>query len=170
MSSNRADTHNLKTLNPWFSDVWALNKTFEIRQFDRDFKVGDRLCLHEYGARLINVSPCRSILALVTYLLTWKDFPGLAEGYVAIGIRVLSHYDRYSEGQLDSARAVASAFDAKYIPTALECVDYLDWWYGGYPPHPGMSSDERAALLTTCYQLKGEKQQREYWSNLLRSR
>ena len=32
--------HLLKTINPYFQDVWDNKKTFEIRLNDRDFKVG----------------------------------------------------------------------------------------------------------------------------------
>ena len=32
--------HILKTINPYFQDVWDNKKTFEIRLNDRDFKVG----------------------------------------------------------------------------------------------------------------------------------
>lgn len=40
--------HSLKILPEYFEAVVQGYKTFEIRENDRDFKVGDRLSLHEY--------------------------------------------------------------------------------------------------------------------------
>ena len=40
--------HHLKTVQPYFGDVKAGNKTFELRKNDRDFKVGDIVTLREY--------------------------------------------------------------------------------------------------------------------------
>lgn len=43
-------THELKTIEPWFTQVWVRNKQFEIRENDRDFTTGDRVVLREYDA------------------------------------------------------------------------------------------------------------------------
>lgn len=42
------DEHNLKTWPAPFVDTWKGEKTFEIRKFDRDYKVGDVVRLFEY--------------------------------------------------------------------------------------------------------------------------
>lgn len=40
--------HYLKTVNPFFSEVWLKRKTFEVRKNDINFKVGDTVVLQEY--------------------------------------------------------------------------------------------------------------------------
>ena len=40
--------HELKTIEPFFSDLRAGRKPFEIRRDDRDFKVYDFLCLQKF--------------------------------------------------------------------------------------------------------------------------
>lgn len=44
--------HELKTIEPYFSQVYLGLKTFELRLNDRDFKVGDILILREYDVEL----------------------------------------------------------------------------------------------------------------------
>ena len=41
-------THDLKTWPKYFEAVRSQNKTFEFRYNDRDFEVGDTLCLLEW--------------------------------------------------------------------------------------------------------------------------
>lgn len=60
------------------------NKPFEIRKNDRDFQVGDVLILKEWDN--IKYSG-REIGAVVRYVL--RDFIGLQEGYVALGLQIL---------------------------------------------------------------------------------
>jgi hypothetical protein len=43
-------THALKTEEVFFKDIISGAKTFEVRKFDRPFKVGDTLLLQEYNA------------------------------------------------------------------------------------------------------------------------
>lgn len=43
-------THNLKTVNPYFEEVFSGRKTFEMRKNDRDFQPGDLVILMEYDA------------------------------------------------------------------------------------------------------------------------
>lgn len=42
------DSHELKTVNPYFSLMWNGRKLFEWRKFDRDYKPRDSLILKEY--------------------------------------------------------------------------------------------------------------------------
>lgn len=42
-------THELKCIEPYFGDVWDKLKTFEIRNNDRLFKVGDLVILKKYS-------------------------------------------------------------------------------------------------------------------------
>ena len=60
-------------------------RDFCIRKNDRDFQVGDVLILKEWD----NIKYTgREIGAVVRYVL--RDFIGLQEGYVALGLQILS--------------------------------------------------------------------------------
>lgn len=81
-------THYLKTVNPYFQDLWDGVKTFEIsiNDRDRDYKVGDELCLQEYDPETQTKSG-RLILASVPYILQGE--PYLPPKYVCMSIRIL---------------------------------------------------------------------------------
>ena len=76
--------HILKTINPYFQDVWDNKKTFEIRLNDRDFKVGDELVLIEYDP-ITDSQSGREIYTKVPYIL--KDKPFVPDGYVCMSIK-----------------------------------------------------------------------------------
>ena len=71
--------HTLKCISPYFEDVRAKRKRFELRKDDRGFAVGDTLVLvhPETGARTS---------AFVEYIL--RDCPqfGLMPGHVIMGL------------------------------------------------------------------------------------
>jgi hypothetical protein len=77
-------THDLKCDPEYFQAVKSGDKTFEVRQNDRDFHVGDYINLLEYdrqkqiytGETLTNIK--------ITYVL--KDYPVLQTGFVVLGI------------------------------------------------------------------------------------
>lgn len=75
-------THRLKTIQPFFNDVKARLKTFELRLNDRDYKVGDRIDFYEYPEPNPDCIPM--FARYITYVLT--DFPGLTPGYAILGI------------------------------------------------------------------------------------
>ena len=77
----------LKTINPYFTDVWNGDKPFEIRKDDRDYILGDILWLREY-ATTTGYSG-RSIIAEVSYIIPAGVFKGLVEGYCAMTIDIL---------------------------------------------------------------------------------
>ena len=77
-------THELKTYTKYFQETIEGNKPFEIRKNDRDFQVGDVLILKEWDN--IKYSG-REIGVVVRYVL--RDFIGLQEGYVALGLQIL---------------------------------------------------------------------------------
>lgn len=79
-------THELKTVQPHFEQVFSGKKRAEIRRDDRSFEVGDRLILREYDA-LSGIYSGRTIEARVTHVLS--GFEGLAPGYVALSIEPL---------------------------------------------------------------------------------
>ncbi|MGG0718379.1 DUF3850 domain-containing protein [Robertmurraya massiliosenegalensis] len=74
--------HQLKTVEPYFSEVKNGNKTFEVRKFDRDYQIGDFLDLVHYDPQTKQLG--KRIHKLVTYMLT--DKPYVPDGYVILGI------------------------------------------------------------------------------------
>lgn len=92
--------HELKTINPYFQNVWNRTKTFEIRKNDREFEEGDFLWLREYVPRekydYDGESPYtgRELICLVKYLLTSDRFEGLARGYCAMSIVVIQEKEQ----------------------------------------------------------------------------
>ena len=81
--------HELKIYPKYFDAVLDGSKPFEIRKNDRGFQVGDNIRLREWDN--IKYSG-RTIYAEITYILDDK-FVGLADGYVALGIKA-NDYNR----------------------------------------------------------------------------
>ena len=78
--------HELKIYPKYFQETIEGNKPFEIRKNDRHFQVGDVLLLKEWD----NIKYTgREIGAVVRYVLA-DTFIGLAEGYVALGLQILT--------------------------------------------------------------------------------
>lgn len=78
--------HHLKTVQPFFEDIWDGIKKFELRKNDRKFKVNDILILREWNAEK-NITVGHRIKCRITYIL--QDFEGLQAGYCILGIRVV---------------------------------------------------------------------------------
>lgn len=74
-------THRLKTVNPYFQDIWNFKKLFEVRINDRDFKVRDKLVLLEYDPKANKYSG-RGVFTSIDYILDDPKF--LETGYVVI--------------------------------------------------------------------------------------
>lgn len=81
-----SNTHYLKTWPEQFVAVRAQRKTFEFRQDDRDFQVGDRLILMEFFPVTGEYSG-EQIAAEITYVLRGGLF-GVPEGYAVLGLRL----------------------------------------------------------------------------------
>lgn len=84
--------HYLKTVAPYFEQVAAGNKPFELRKDDRagGFAVGDILTLNEYDPEYDQYSG-RQIIARVTSIVRHGAFPeALSEGHVIMGILVVA--------------------------------------------------------------------------------
>lgn len=77
-------THELKTWNEYFEEMFIGNKTFEIRKNDRDFKKGDTLILKEWDPKTEKYTG-REVSKSVTYILDDGKF-GLEKGFVAMAI------------------------------------------------------------------------------------
>lgn len=73
--------HDLKTLPEYFEAVDSGAKPFEVRFNDRDFKVGDLLCLREY---VDGEHTGRALYREVTYVLSNPDY--CKEGFVVLGL------------------------------------------------------------------------------------
>lgn len=66
-------THELKTLSWYFSEILSGAKTFEIREDDRDFAVGDVVELLEYDGHDLTG---RKIIKLIGFITDWNQLPG----------------------------------------------------------------------------------------------
>lgn len=86
-------THVLKTWPEYFQDVLELRKTFEVRENDRDYKVGDVLEMREFDPDILDAdNPTlegsysgRVLRRRVTYVLQGGCF-GIHRGYCVLGI------------------------------------------------------------------------------------
>lgn len=79
--------HDLKTIPPYFSDVYYGRKTFEVRNNDRNFQVGDLLRLREYtptDETFMGGYTGSACIRKITYILNDDKF--LQPGYVVLGI------------------------------------------------------------------------------------
>lgn len=77
--------HALKQLPGYFEDVLSGRKTFEVRENDRLYQVGDLLALNEYTG---DYYTGRSCLVKVDYILDNEQF--CKEGFVVMAIKLCS--------------------------------------------------------------------------------
>ena len=75
-------THELKILPEYFEAVTSERKQFEIRENDRDYKVGDLLILREYDI-WVDEFTGNSYKAEITYITDYAQ----KDGYVVLGIK-----------------------------------------------------------------------------------
>ncbi len=77
--------HSLKCLPEFFQAIVDKDKTFELREDDRGFEVGDVLVLneweHEYTGRVVQ--------ARVKYILRDCIFAGLRNGFCIMSIELI---------------------------------------------------------------------------------
>lgn len=92
--------HTLKCWPSIFADMANEVKTFDYRENDRDFQVGDTLHLREYvpGRRGSGRYTGQVLYAKVVYIL--KDTPpafGLPEGYCIMGVEKMCTAEEYDD-------------------------------------------------------------------------
>lgn len=75
--------HKLKTIQPFFNDVFYNKKEFEVRKNDRDYQIGDRLQLIEFGE---NIENPRYVLKDIKYILKGGQY-GIEQDYVILGLK-----------------------------------------------------------------------------------
>ena len=76
--------HELKILPQWFADVKSGKKNFEIRRNDRDFKVGDLLCLKEYEKGRYTGN---EVTRQIEYIYKGDGTYGLSEDFCILGMK-----------------------------------------------------------------------------------
>jgi ASC-1-like (ASCH) protein len=74
--------HVLKIFPIYFEAVEDGSKTFEIRLNDRNFQIGDVLCLREWGGEKDGYTG-REARRVVTYITRFQQ----QDGYVVMGMR-----------------------------------------------------------------------------------
>ncbi|OCG56334.1 hypothetical protein A9G36_03110 [Gilliamella sp. Choc6-1] len=73
--------HNLKIQTEHFEAILAGRKTAELRINDRNYSVGDALCLHEFANGNYT---CRKITRYISHVL--EDETYLQKGYVMLSL------------------------------------------------------------------------------------
>lgn len=85
-------THELKLIEPYFTEVMDGRKRAEIRQNDRDFQLHDILILREYDQEKKQYGQ-RNLHCYISHIL--KDVAGLDDSYVILSIsNVTIFYNR----------------------------------------------------------------------------
>lgn len=88
--------HKIKLKEPYFSDVFKLKKTFELREDDRNYEVGDMLYMRKtpFSSKEYSVN---EIQAEIIYKLDNCRYYGLERGYCILGISVKDFSHNYTE-------------------------------------------------------------------------
>ncbi len=81
------NVHKLKEVEPYFSDVASGKKRFEIRPASQDFQIGDMVMVCQFKEKQGYTGV--DVQKTVSYIL--KDYPGLQEGYVVLGLEDYKH-------------------------------------------------------------------------------
>jgi ASC-1-like (ASCH) protein len=80
--------HNLKIKLKYLDRILDGSKTFEIRNNDRDFQVGDRVsftAIFKNPERLPPEEPC--LLVKITYITNFPD--GIKDGFVVFSFKII---------------------------------------------------------------------------------
>lgn len=86
--------HDLKCIQPFFKEIWAGKKTWELRKDDRGFAIGDGLKLSEYDPELQCYTGLRINARITTMLGAGSGLAdqigGLKKDYCILGIEIVS--------------------------------------------------------------------------------
>lgn len=81
-------THALKTWPKYYQEITSGDKTFELRKFDRPFKVGDTLLLQEFEPRTDGYGYTgNEIKKVITHILYNADELGLMKDYAILSFK-----------------------------------------------------------------------------------
>ncbi|MGV3695520.1 DUF3850 domain-containing protein [Flavobacterium sp.] len=72
--------HDLKTIEPFYTDIVLKGKRLEIRIDDRDYQPEDTVILRQYDPEKQDFSG-RKVKGVITYVL--RGYPAIQEGYCA---------------------------------------------------------------------------------------
>lgn len=75
--------HNLKINSIYFEPVINKKKTFEIRKNDRNFQLGDYICLNEWNPEE-NTYTGRSVKGQIIYITNYEQ----KDNYVVFGFKL----------------------------------------------------------------------------------
>lgn len=138
--------HELKTWPEYFQKVKSGEKKFELRENDRDFKVGDTLVLKEWKWKgYSEVSPNEKVgeytgeqlEVIVSYVFTGNAPMGLAGGYCILGIETITN--TVDESLKERAKAEAQQSwntrknkgDTEFASPIDYIVGYVDAYIAG---------------------------------------
>ena len=111
-------THDVKILPEYFDAVECGTKTFEIRHNDRDYKVGDLLCLREYHG---GAYTGRATIREICYMIDNPEY--CKEGYVVLGLRY-SATDTNVDGKAENEQIEEMA--REIFEEIASCLDYIE--------------------------------------------
>jgi len=97
-------THELKTWPEPFNAVWRGVKPYELREQDRDFRVGDTLILREWE-RFGHFYTGREIEAPITYMTDGGDW-GLLQDLCVLGLGPTKRFDPEPPKREDETSAI----------------------------------------------------------------
>jgi hypothetical protein len=85
-------THALKTWTEYYKEIEIGHKAFEIRKFDRPFKVGEVLLLQEWD-NIKNEYTGKEMRVAITYILSGDNTAkfGLMSGYCIMSIKDIEY-------------------------------------------------------------------------------
>ena len=77
--------HKLKIDTQFFNDVWECKKTAEMRKYDRNFNVGDRLILCEYINKKFTGN---RVYCDITHILVGTQY-GIIDGFCMLSFKLI---------------------------------------------------------------------------------